>query len=511
MRPYHSLFDPPVTGDPRRRWLAVIAVLPLLAGCAGGPPLAPGPAPAADALAACDWLDDEVDRVLSLTGAGDAAATRIAGHPGLRVDRLLASFSAEANEPERFTAWLLRLAALDAGARHHELAVLEAPARRRLGREWRAVAAGLGLPEQLEPALADCRERRVLALAGDPAVATALRAAATVPDAYRDWQRVVGMYPLVSLLVRPRVLALHQRLGASFGAGPATGAPLRRYAVPGSPAAGTEPPPEPVPVDPLGIPQPDDAARARLLDRHAPAWVIETASEADRPGAVVLDAQDRPVVAPWHPVEYRALGWTRMGDQVLLQLRYTLWFTERPRTGPLDIYAGRLDAVTWRVTLDGQGGVIAYDSMHGCGCYYALLPGPGWRVVPAGPREEPVFSPAAAPRPGPGQRIELQLSAGNHYLTGVRAVPADQPARELVALEEDSLRSLPRAAGGRRSAWAPDGLIPVSRRPERFLLWPLGVPSAGALRQPGTHAIAFIGRRHFDDPRLLETLLEPAR
>jgi hypothetical protein len=47
----------------------------------------------------------------------------------------------------------------------------------------------------------------------------------------------------------------------------------------------------------------------------------------------------------------------------------------------------------------------------------------------------------------------------------------------------------------------------ASERAERFLLWPYGVASPGAMRQWGTHAIAFIGRRHFDYPFLLENLL----
>jgi len=35
-------------------------------------------------------------------------------------------------------------------------------------------------------------------------------------------------------------------------------------------------------------------------------------------------------------------------------------------------------------------------------------------------------------------------------------------------------------------------------------LWPLGIPSAGAMRQWGHHATAFVGRRHFDEPFLIE-------
>jgi hypothetical protein len=50
------------------------------------------------------------------------------------------------------------------------------------------------------------------------------------------------------------------------------------------------------------------------------------------------------------------------------------------------------------------------------------------------------------------------------------------------------------------------GIVPGTQRLERYLLWPTGVLSPGAMRQWGTHAVAFVGRRHFDDPFYLEEM-----
>ena len=72
----------------------------------------------------------------------------------------------------------------------------------------------------------------------------------------------------------------------------------------------------------------------------------------------------------------------------------------------------------------------------------------------------------------------------------------------------DELRSLPRLDGGRRSVFGPDGLVAGSERGERFLFWPMGIASAGAMRQWGRHATAFVGRRHFDDADLIERRFE---
>jgi hypothetical protein len=106
-----------------------------------------------------------------------------------------------------------------------------------------------------------------------------------------------------------------------------------------------------------------------------------------------------------------------------------------------------------------------------------------------------------AGRPG------LQIDAGTHYLKGVAAAPAG-PAETLAMLNYDALRQLPDGRGGVRSLFAANGLLEESVRPERWLLWPLGVPSAGTMRQRGHQATAFIGRRHFDDARGIERYFE---
>ena len=76
----------------------------------------------------------------------------------------------------------------------------------------------------------------------------------------------------------------------------------------------------------------------------------------------------------------------------------------------------------------------------------------------------------------------------------------------LVAADYDQLRSLPAAPQGYRSYFGQHGIVQGSERAERFILWPMGVRSPGAMRAWGHHAVAFVGRRHFDDARLIESL-----
>ena len=98
----------------------------------------------------------------------------------------------------------------------------------------------------------------------------------------------------------------------------------------------------------------------------------------------------------------------------------------------------------------------------------------------------------------------MRVASGTHYIERVATV---RGADSLVRYElrpYGELRSIVRMDGRRASAFGEDGIIAGSERPERHWFWPMGIASAGAMRQWGRHATAFVGRRHFDDADLLE-------
>ena len=108
--------------------------------------------------------------------------------------------------------------------------------------------------------------------------------------------------------------------------------------------------------------------------------------------------------------------------------------------------------------------------------------------------------------PGP---LSLRVSSRTHQLVGLSepgetwGTPIfDNPPYVLVA--EDTLRALPLPDGGFRSIYNQDGIVPDTERLGRLLLWTMGVRNMGAIRQPGRQPTALVGRRHFDDPRLLQ-------
>ena len=88
---------------------------------------------------------------------------------------------------------------------------------------------------------------------------------------------------------------------------------------------------------------------------------------------------------------------------------------------------------------------------------------------------------------------------------------AKRQARTLARLDYDQLRQLPTGHNHTVSLFNPRGLLPSSERLESVYLWPFGIPSAGAMRQLGHHAIAFVGVRHFDQPNLFEQIIRPVK
>jgi hypothetical protein len=151
---------------------------------------------------------------------------------------------------------------------------------------------------------------------------------------------------------------------------------------------------------------------------------------------------------------------------------------------------------------------LLYDSIHACGCYQQFFPSNALRLRPAALElPEPPLVPQTAPTLSAGKRLVIRLGSGNHY---IQRVYADVPTGNRYRWEDYRALYAVSYDGTKRSLFGPDGLVAGTERSERWLLWPMGVPSPGAMRERGRHATAFIGRRHFDDPDLLDKLFEPA-
>ena len=462
------------------------AIAVLLAACTTAPPVRVVPADAAQ-QACLEWfarLDDAMWRA----GVADAQEARIPGYPHLRVNRFLAALAHDGRvDDARFArdAWPA-LRALDRAARAAELGNLPPAALAELGTTradavLQTEACASGALSRLHPS----------------------RTALSVPDDYSDAQRLLGAYAVARYPFTEGVQRQLADVRAAFARPlvPPVGGKVARYAVPEANGQGHS----------------AQGTLAALLEQHQPVFEKEITQDDDLPGALVWDAAlSSPAVQRDQPAVYRHVAYARYRGATLTQLVYTVWFGARPANGAGDWLAGHLDGLIWRVTLDAKGEALIYDTIHPCGCYHTFFPTP--RATPmAAPPDEPewAFVPQVLGRSRADERVMLRIATRTHFLERVTFAPrgeAEHGAVALRVLPQDSLRALPvlglgaatASSAATHSAYGPDGLVPGTERAERFFFWPMGIASAGQMRQWGRHATAFVGRRHFDDADLLE-------
>lgn len=502
-----------------RRWLAAAALL-ALAGCASFTTRDYFQdhlhAPPGTSERACAEFFAGLDQAVLRHQVGDADAARIDGFPYLRTDRLLASYAADPLDAPGFETWLDRLQ--EAGVAGHSFELTNLPEAERA--QLKAATAQFPALTTREIADGCTRILRKVDFA-DQEARQAVLTGAQAPPLYRTWQRVVGLYPLSSIAFALGARQLRRETQATFDRD-LTALPVRgrlvRYA-----------PPSAAPISarqvaawfglqragdgPQRLSSLDQAKLNAVFAHYAPVFEIDTVSDEDRIGA--LRWQEREVLATdiAVPRAYRYLSYARFGGSLLPQLNYTVWFPAREREGAFDLLGGHLDGITWRVTLGTDGNVLIADAVHNCGCYHLFFPSSRLELVeqPA-TLEETAFAPQVLPALPERARFLVRVAHHTHFIERVLVARSAETPAEVIryaAADYDVLRSLPLSGGGLRSAFGADGIVPGTQRAERYLYWPMGVPDTGAMRQRGHHATAFVGRRYFDDPFLLEHSFAP--
>ena len=447
----------------------------------------------------CLAFYSDLDKVVAEQGVTPSRPERIASFPYLRMTRILASYSQQKLSDAGLKRWLTHLAAADQQARKIELASLKSAAKSKLNADY-----GSDLMVVVE----DCAQKLMANDLANPERLTLLRKQAVTTSEYRLLNQVLGFYPLTRIPVRLGIHQYHEKTLAVF-AQPLKALPvygqLRRFHIPRLDAINL---PGRVARDALGIPAPTVSQLQALFAIHAPVWEVDVVDNYDLPGRPVWHADGKPDVDYSEAFIYRYPSYTHWQGQALLQLNYLIWFAERPQESAFDIFSGRLDGLLWRVTLNTDGTVLIYDSAHACGCYHYFFPSAALALrSKAQQLPEPPLLPQPAPELADGQSLVIRVSSGNHYIQRLYVDTASgQPLRWR---EYQELYATPVVGGGHRSLFRADGLVDGSERSERWLLWPMGVPSAGAMRERGRQATTFLGRRHFDDAKLLDDLFEP--
>ncbi len=474
----------------------------LLAGCAMLPkPTRSDRVGESGALGSCADFFAGLDKKSGEAGVLDPGEFRVENYPYLRVNRFLASFHEEVEDPAAFEAWTDRLQALDRDARRYEIDNLPDPAVAMLD----PVNGRTGLYDKV----AACGDLLKQADFRDIEPRQQLRKRIAASDEYIGLRRVLGIYPLTSLFVSHGVSRWHATARKSFSIEPPVNWQAIRY-VPDQKTdwGSVRQILETAKQDALGIPVYSPEQQEALFRMYAPIWEIQIQGDADRIGTPIWTGKGVLDVNTRKPLTYTLLSFTRFGKQVLTQLNYVIWFPARPKQSDWDIYGGLLDGLNYRVTLSSDGTPLLYETVHNCGCYYKAYPTERLQARAKIDYAEPPLI-LQAPDLEPAENfVTVAMESRTHYVQHLYPLAREMlPETQAYPLADyGKLRSLPYSGADRRSMFDQYGLAPGSERLERFILWPTGVLSPGGMRQWGRHAVAFVGKRHFDDPLYMDRM-----
>ncbi len=491
-----------------QRIIIIGYIVILLAACVGAPI---GPTAESSAFATpCMSFYNALDNAVMDQGVKDGGEASIRGFPYLRTNRFLSSYRHASLTGKAFEAWVDRLERLDFEARKIEIGNFAAGTLQTL---LPSIPEGIGSGRDLMSAVRRCaqllRQQHIATKAGR----SLLQEQAVVQQDYKIGQRIIGLYALTRLPVAYGIHRWQMRTAAKFRE------PLDSLPIHGALTRFTPSPRERLASasqvaelltrssrNPLAVPELNQEESLRLFATFAPIFEVDIATSDDRIGAPYWpETGANPAVETTRPMVYRRLSHTRFQGRPLLQLNYIIWFPSRPCTSAVDILCGHMDGINWRVTLSPAGEPLVFDSIHNCGCYHMFFP--TRHILPRRLEtlDETAFVPQQTPELLPSERLVLRIASGTHHIEAIYIErPYDGAQEEYAWADYRNLRALPRKDGRRQSLFQPNGLVPGTARKERWLLWPMGVASPGSMRQWGRHATAFVGRRHFDDPCLIE-------
>ena len=486
----------------------VITITLLLTACAPG--VKPIVFSETGETAACAEFLLNLDRAVAETGVNNAAAFRLDGLPYLRTDRFLCGLKDRLSDPAEKALWVDWMRAEDTMARQTEIACLPPDARERL-------AGRAGVTPSVE-ALADyaetCAGSLLAAHRDRPGFYEAVSAAVECQSEYKTALRVAGLYPLSALPVAVLTKKAHRRMTrwldrksddilprgkwVSYG-------PDQRYGfstdeVKRMIAKAAD--------NALSVPRPDENTRQVLAAAFAPILTQDVRDAADRIGAVKW-RDGRIVVDGDAPTVYYYFTNAFYNDRPVLQINYALWYPARTGPGAPWIERGTLDGLTVRLSLDLEGRPVMVDIMNNCGCYHFFVPVEGSvKSVRSKALTIDAFAPARLPEAFSGAPLNVHVIADWHQVAGLSTQPLPTNDIRYRLAPYQTLEMLPGTDGSHESLFNEHGIARGSERIEPFILFSMGIPKVGSMRQRSHHALKLVGKAYFSDPGLFDESFE---
>ncbi len=441
----------------------------------------------------CSQFFNQLDTAIKHEGVQDVQASRVDGLPFLRANRFLASFADDDMNDAQFATWLEKMNALAVEGYSLEWKNLSEQGKRTVSyTSFSSFAKKLSY----------CSVVSVHHLKEMPNSKVSLKKTVHVSDDYQLWKRTLGLYPISAWAFLLGIHDWHQQTKQVFAQSLSkleVKGKMYRYASKFVGASHIDD----WQWDALNIPILSESVKQQLFEKFAPNLEVDVGQLDDEIGRVRRD--DAVSIDVRHPVVYQKLSYTRFHGEILPQLNYIFWFPSRPKASALDMLAGSVDSIMWRVTLTPDGKPLLYDAIHSCGCYHMFFPTDKLSLLPQNKiLDEGALVPQMAPNLKAGTKITLRIEQGTHYIQKIFLSDANRASdKPYMMLDYNELRALPHK-NGFHSAFNHEGIMPHTERLEAYFFWPMGIAKPGSMRQWGHHATAFVGHRHFDDAHLLE-------
>jgi hypothetical protein len=452
----------------------------------------------------------ELDTAVSKAGVQNAAYFKVTGFPYLRADRFLVSLKDRLDNDDQKNQWMRWLQQLDIEARESEIRNLPASTAEKL-------AAGFGFaPDRkiLQEKVISYSDKLLAHDRLQSDFFDVLEKVVQGSDEYSTLMRIFGLYPITAIpvavvtdhvyseITKWHQLAPEERQvrGTLTVYGPAGDVDFSMAEIQQILERSKQ--------NPLGVPRPSSGDQKTLLVVFAPVIVQDMVADYDKIGAVAWGEKQLEVDSN-NPTVYYYFSNAYFKGEPILQINYVFWFSAR--SGPLAprIERGHFDGLTVRVSLSPEGSPFMVDIMNNCGCYHFFVPRKEKvkRILPSSFATD-AFVPTWLPHNFSQERLTIRLNSGWHQVENItaRKQPAELIAYNLIPYRQ--LEMLPRSGNANESMFTSSGIGKYSERIEPLIFFPMGIPDIGNMRQRGHHAVKFVGRAHFDDPRIFDRNFE---
>ena len=454
----------------------------------------------------CREILKRLDEVVKESGVRDASSVSICGFPYLRTNRFLAELKKNLKDEEQKAEWVRWMQQLDLLAREKEISNLPDKAifsldfagGKKPDREW------------LYAQVKSCSSKLLTHDQAQSDFYSTLYPLVHIRSEYSCLLRTVGLYPIVAIPVALLTDRSREKIRKRFNADlkdlPVDGQ-LKAFE-PGKGEVLSEPEVREIieksKRNPLGVPLPDSGQLEKLVRFFAPVFVQDVAASYDCLGRIAWK-DDRVDIDPEKPTVYYYTSHAFLKGEPILQINYVIWYSERAGERSPSIELGHLDGLTARVSLDAQGKVFMVDVVNDCGCYHFFAP-KRERVdrILSRPLRFDAFVGQWLPVIPSGERLGIRINSGWHQVQRLISVRDFSEGVPYALVPYSILEALPHENGPTESIFNSKGIVKGSERVERFILFSMGIPTVGSMRQRGHHAIELIGKDHFDNPNLFD-------